>query len=515
MSKRLISIALFVVLPLTLVGCGAGSLLSGVNVQPATISPNADGVDDVAAIRYTVGRNSRLSITFTAPDGTQHVFRDRKRRTPGSYAALFGGSIGGRVLADGTYTITVEAADPNTGETQHDERQLSITGGDTTLPSLDNFTVFPEEFTPNQDGIGDRVSISYHLAKPADVRLWIEDANGVFVDSPLEEQENIISPGEPGYHRYDYDAGVDADAPPPPDGTYRVVAEAKDKAGNVVRVEHPLIIRQGGQPRADILGDVIFDKDIVVLGDTLTFTATVKNIGSVPLRTFGPEPGTTYDNTESFNSLPADDTYTIIVEASGYERALRTVPVETGRVLSEDFTLTPADAAGSTPAASTTPSPPAAVAADKTTICGRLSNTEGQPVSGAAVYLFESDGDGILKAITDEQGQYCLANVRPGRRDFSRRSGAVRLGLEYDEKLTDLPYPYRWQIGRIEDLAVCESENIIYLCLPPQKQVVVTGRLRIAEPPYRRNSNFYVALLHEDVRTMVGPYGVKSITIEY
>lgn len=511
MSKRIVLLALL----LTLAGCASSPLLSDVNVRPATISPDADGIDDVAAIRYTIGRNSRLSIAFIGPDGTQHVFRDRKRRTPGSYTALFGGSVGGRVLADGTYTVVVEATHPDAGETQREERQLTIVGADTTLPELEDFVVFPEEFTPNQDGIGDRVAISYHLAKPADVRVWIEDANGAFVDSPLEEQENIIEPGEPGYHRYDYDAGVDADAPPPPDGTYTVIAEAKDEAGNVVRVEHPLVIREGGQPRADILGDVIFDKEIVAVGETLAFTATVKNIGSVPLRTFGPEPGTTYENTQSFNSLPAADTYTLIVEAAGYERALRTVPVETGRVLTEDFTLTPAASIGPAPEVPEPTSMPAAVDADKTTICGRVSDPDGQPVPGAAVYIFESDGDGILKAITDADGGYCLANVRPGRRDFSRRSGAIRLGLEYDEKLTDLPYPYRWQLGRTEELAVCESEHVIYLCLPPQSQVVVTGRLRIVEPAYRRRSNFYVALLHEDVRRMVGPYGVKNITIEY
>ncbi len=503
-----------------LAGCGSEPLLSNVNVRPETISPNADGTDDVAAIEYTIGRNSRLSITFIGPNGEEYTFRDDKRRTPGSYTALFGGSVGGRVLADGTYTVVIEARDPETDEVQREERQLSIVGADTTLPAFEQFTVFPDEFTPNQDGIGDRVAISYHLTKPADVRLWIEDEDGNFVDSPLEEQENIIEPGEPGYHRYDYDAGVDADAPPPPDGTYYVIAEAKDSAGNVVRETHPLIIRNGGQPRADILGDVLFDKEIVVLGETLSFTATVKNIGSVPLRTFGPAPGTTYENVQTFNTLPASDTYTLIVAAEGYQRAMRTIPVETGRALTEDFALEPASSASPTPPQATPTVQPGSVDADsvdadKTTICGRITTPDGEPLSGAAAYIFESDGDGILKALSDVDGQYCLANVRPGRRDFSRRSGAVRLGLEYDEKLTDLAYPYRWQLGHTAELDVCESDSVIYLCLPPQKQITVTGSVRIVEPPYRRNSNFYVALLHEDVRQMVGPYGVQNITIEY
>jgi hypothetical protein len=514
MNRRTYLICLLPCL-LLIAGCGSPPLLSNVVVRPATISPNADGVDDVAAIEYTVGRNSRVSIAFSEPGGTQHTFRDNKRRTPGSYTALFGGSVSGHVLADGTYSVVVEVTDPDTGETEREERQLNIVDADTTLPTLEDFAVFPAEFTPNQDGIADRVAISYHLAKPADIRLWIEDDNGNFVDSPLEEQENIVEPGEPGYHRYDYDAGVDADAPPPPDGIYHVIAEAKDEAGNVVRAEQPLVIRHGGQPRADILGDVIFSQDIVSLGETLAFTATVKNIGSVPLRTFGPEPGTVYDNSQSFNSLTPDQTYTLIVTAAGYERALRTVAVETGRALTEDFQLTPGEsgaAAGTSAAAVGTPQ---SLEADRTTICGQVTSPDGSPVVGASVYVFESDGDGILKAATDPNGRYCLVNVRPGRRDFSRRSGAVRIGLEYDEKLTDLPYPYRWQLGRIEELDVCESGAVIYLCLAPGQQVTITGGVRMTEAPYRRNTNFYVALLHEDVRQMVGPYGEQTITIEY
>ena len=43
----------------------------------------------------------------------------------------------------------------------------SISNTDTTLPELQAFTVFPQEFTPNQDGLDDRVLIRYYLTKPA------------------------------------------------------------------------------------------------------------------------------------------------------------------------------------------------------------------------------------------------------------------------------------------------------------------------------------------------------------
>jgi hypothetical protein len=279
---------------LALVGClGQQPLLYDVTVSPTTISPNADGVEDVAAFRYEVSRGCRLSITFIGPDGEERTFRRDMRRSPGAYEALFGGSVEGRVLPDGQYTYVVEATDEATddgGITERVEGQITVVGGDTTLPELRDFTLFPQEFTPNQDGINDRVRVNYVLTKLADVRVWIEDDQGRFVTSILEEEKSPVEPGMPGRHQYDYDAGVDADAPPPPDGTYTVIAEARDGVGNVVRETAPLIIVEGGVPRATILNAEI-GPSIVPLGEALAITATVKNVGSVPIRTTGPPPG--------------------------------------------------------------------------------------------------------------------------------------------------------------------------------------------------------------------------------
>jgi len=289
-------------LVLSIMGCvGREPLLSNVSVAPTIISPNADGLDDVAAIRYEISKPCVFSIYFNGPDGQRHVFREEKRRSPGQYEALFGGHVGGRVLPDGTYDIVLEAVSLDAGASERWEGQITVVGGDTTLPELREFTVFPQQFTPNQDGINDRVRVSYVLTKQAEVRVWIENAEGEFVTSVLEGEKNPVEPGRPGRHQYDYDAGVDADAPPPPDGTYTVIAEARDQAGNVVRATAPLNILEGGVPRATIQWAEI-TPSIVPLGEVVNVAATVKNVGTVPIRTTGPAPGTEYTTQESFNS---------------------------------------------------------------------------------------------------------------------------------------------------------------------------------------------------------------------
>jgi len=50
-------------------------------------------------------------------------------------------------------------------------------------------------------------------------------------------------------------------------------------------------------------GAAEFEPSVVALGGTITFTCTVKNEGRVPVRTRGPEPGTTYSTSENFNTL--------------------------------------------------------------------------------------------------------------------------------------------------------------------------------------------------------------------
>jgi len=289
-----------------LTACSGGSLLSDVRVSPETISPNADGLTDVTRISYDLSRSANLSIYLLDDEGNRYYFRDNRRRSEGDYQVDFGGVINGTMLPDGTYTWVVEAI-ADDGETASQQGSLVVENADTSKPELQGFSVYPQIFTPNQDGIDDRVDINYYLTKEAEVSVYLIGPDEQ-TKYPIAEVEREIKPGEPGFHTYDYEGGVDLGADPPPDGLYIIRAEAEDRMGNRTVVTNTLTVSEGGVPRADIVSaNVDFynpetGEQVVPLGQTLAFTLTVENFGNVPIRTHGPGSGEHYRSDENFNA---------------------------------------------------------------------------------------------------------------------------------------------------------------------------------------------------------------------
>ena len=288
----------------TLVACAGGPLLKNVGVNPDTISPHVGASNAATTITYSLSRPATINIYLVDSQHAKHSLRENQARAAGDYQLLFGGAVNDRTLPDGLYQVVVEAKD-DAGLVDSTPVTLNIVGADTSLPELQNFTVFPDHFTPNQDGIDDRVTIRYYLTKPATVNVYITDGKNKF---PVDEKKEttLLTPDKlsvVGAHEYDYDGGIDRGATPPPDGDYKVVAEAVDAIGNVVRAEHSLTIEQGGSPRAAIIGSAgDFTPRVVPLGATLTFSVTVQNVGTVPIRTKGPEPGFVYSTSQNFST---------------------------------------------------------------------------------------------------------------------------------------------------------------------------------------------------------------------
>jgi hypothetical protein len=315
-----------------LAGCGqlelaVGPLLYDVRMTPDVISPNADGSQDVTEIFYSLRRTATVSIFFDNAAGERFYFRRDRRRSAGDYTVQWGGVVDkpklvetsfgpqqiiSQVLPDGIYQWTIRAGDDR-GNSEEATGAISLQQADTEVPELHNFAVVPQAFRPNQDGLRDDwVSISYYLTKDVDnILLYlVSDADPDFRYF-IPEEPGIVKSTERGYHEYRYEGGVDLNAEPPPDGLYRIVGEARDRAGNAVKVERELTIEEGGKPRADVAqGEIAWQGEMnrvvaVPLNQQLCFRAVVTNEGTVPIRTSGPWPGQVYQFTENSNTLAA------------------------------------------------------------------------------------------------------------------------------------------------------------------------------------------------------------------
>jgi hypothetical protein len=305
------------------------------------ISPNADGQDDVTIFRYRLARNATVSLLFVDENGETFYFRREQRRAGGAYQVAFSGVVAGfqragetwegdlqtRLLPTGRYTWTLTASTED-GETASQSGTLDIVDASADLPLLTSFEVSPPVFSPNQDGIRDRVSVNVYLAKPATLSVYLQDAQGVQIY--LSERIGGRDPGEAGNHEFDYDGGVDQGFRPPADGDYTLYAVAQDLEGQRFVRTARLKIENSGLPQVEIVpqstgGTVCFSaapyaeayftsasvrgqliakpaavcSELTTLtlpvGDMLVFYATVYNYGDTPIRTAGPFPGTVYN----------------------------------------------------------------------------------------------------------------------------------------------------------------------------------------------------------------------------
>jgi len=327
-------------------------LIRAADFDRAAISPNADGIDDVAVFRYSLARPAQISLSLHGEDGDSYFFRQAQPRADDDYAVHFSGVVDGylrpdeslqgtierRLVPDGNYEwrLLAETAD---GESASARGQLQVTAGDGTLPRMPEFQIAPSVFSPNQDGIADRVSINIYLTKDVarlDVYLVGADGARIPISARIEERQY----GEAGRHRFDYEGGIDLGVDPPPDGRYQVQAIAQDAVGQRIRRTGQLQIELGGKPYAEIkpqavgaevafqtmpyderyfssaeglgelLPDIIAEDALppgaaitVPLGHMLVFRLTVDNYSDVPIRTSGPPPGTVYQQQQLAGSL--------------------------------------------------------------------------------------------------------------------------------------------------------------------------------------------------------------------
>ena len=146
----------------------------GLAADPATISPNGDGVADSTSITFTTTAAATVTATLLDAAGVQLA-----EILPGALQPAGPQTVGfdGLGQPDGVYTVVVTAAD-SAGDLVSQQLQISISR------TLGSVALTPALFTPNGDGKADKLKVTFQLAAPATVRLRVL-RDGVWVATPF------------------------------------------------------------------------------------------------------------------------------------------------------------------------------------------------------------------------------------------------------------------------------------------------------------------------------------------
>jgi hypothetical protein len=156
---------------------GGGALplaIETLAAEPEAISPNGDGQADATTLTYRISAPANVTVEVSdAIGGVVTTIVDRVWTGAGQHTV----DLDGAALADGTYNIVVTARTPAGALVQ---RVIPLSVNRT----LGLVTAAPLAFSPNSDGRKDRLTLTFALAAPADVRIRIE-REGRWVASPL------------------------------------------------------------------------------------------------------------------------------------------------------------------------------------------------------------------------------------------------------------------------------------------------------------------------------------------
>lgn len=306
MAIAVLLAALFVVL---LTACDAGrATLSVAEPSVREIVPGSSGIGKPAGaieVRYVLGKGGLVTAKLQGlMDSTllsekqkagEHVLRFNGVITASNevYASLSDTttiySVERRAVPDGDYAINISID----GDSQ--VVPLKVSGSDTQPPEITRLVLYPETISPNSDAVDDVAELTFRTDQTAtlSVDLLAPDNTRMQMLAPTERgpgEQNAPISGQ----------GLLGDVLP--DGVYTVTVRAQDAAGNMVEAQRPLTIEGGGEPEIAITR-VDISPTQIILGKPITVSITVKNIGNVPLRTQGPDPGYTYTTNDAYSSI--------------------------------------------------------------------------------------------------------------------------------------------------------------------------------------------------------------------
>lgn len=297
---------LALVLVLGLAACGpSGGMLSGVVASASEFVPGSSGIGKppgAVEVRYTLGQRAHVRAEVageTVPGGSSFLLFEGDQAA-GTHVVRFNGVISAtngagntqvvrRSLPPGDYFIIVTAGGAS------ERVPVKIVGTAEQPPELENIVMKPETISPNSDALDDVTELTFRTNESVtlSVDLTSRDGTRTPVLAPVLKgpgEQNVVVSGQ------DLLGNVLAD------GTYTVTLRAQSKQGNRVESNRSLKLEGSGTPALQVL-KVAISPQRVMLGEAISVTITVKNVGNTPLRSEGPLMGYTYTTDSSYSSI--------------------------------------------------------------------------------------------------------------------------------------------------------------------------------------------------------------------
>ncbi len=137
-------------LPLTISGeTTPPPVVQNLMVYPETISPNADGIDDITELTYQLPVTATVDISVSGPDCTgaacpSYPIVSSSEEEPTPQRHIWNGkTIDGLILPDGVYTYTLRAAD-RFGNLVERSGPITIAGSGLPEATITSSTIAPE-----------------------------------------------------------------------------------------------------------------------------------------------------------------------------------------------------------------------------------------------------------------------------------------------------------------------------------------------------------------------------------
>ena len=99
--------------------------------------------------------------------------------------------------------------------------------------------------------------------------------------------------------------------------------------------------------------------------------------------------------------------------------------------------------------------------------------------------------------------------------DQFEEPGIWRLGIDSEGNSIGRQYPYRWQMGRNDELTKVEREGKTIYYLMPGQVVTVSGGIKIIDEPPKIGPFYWFGLVQEQVRIVEDHVEPTRITIDF